>query len=182
MRKLPWIEKQIQKELGENMVKYFVWGFIFNLFLISSRKQFQSDGIIQASLEEGLEGQLGGADFLTALPEDGWGREKVVEEVANINQAPKPTWLSSSKAGTLPGQLLSKVLSNMCIMSPTNSRYEACWASVTSKHCLACATGEYKTDQHFTGQNCRLNIGWVDNSTTIIWKNIETAMVSTLQF
>ena len=60
------------------------------MFLISSRKQFQSYGIIQASLEEGLEGQLGGADFLTALPEDGWGREKVVEEVAIISQVPQP--------------------------------------------------------------------------------------------
>ena len=58
--------------------------------LISTRKQFQSDGTIQASLEEGLEGQLGGADFLTALPEDGWGREKVVEEVAIICQDPQP--------------------------------------------------------------------------------------------
>ena len=38
--------------------------------------------ISQASLEEGLEGQLGGADFLTALPPDGWEKEKVVEEVA----------------------------------------------------------------------------------------------------
>ena len=38
--------------------------------------------ISQASLEEGLEGQLGGADFLTALPPDGWDKEKVVEEVA----------------------------------------------------------------------------------------------------
>ena len=35
----------------------------------------------QASLEEGLEGQLGGADFLTALPPDGWDKDKVVEEV-----------------------------------------------------------------------------------------------------
>ena len=60
------------------------------MFLISSRKQFQSAGIIQASLEEGLAGQLGGADFLTALPEDGWGREKVVEEVAIIRQVPQP--------------------------------------------------------------------------------------------
>ena len=60
------------------------------MFLISSRKQFQSYGIIQASLEEGLEGQLGGADFLTALPEDGWGREKVVEEVAIICHVPQP--------------------------------------------------------------------------------------------
>ena len=35
----------------------------------------------QASLEEGLEGQLGGLDFLTALPPSGWDKEKVVEEV-----------------------------------------------------------------------------------------------------
>ena len=46
--------------------------------------------MIQASLEEGLKGQLGGADFLTALPEDGWGREKVVEEVAIICQVAQP--------------------------------------------------------------------------------------------
>ena len=35
----------------------------------------------QASLEEGLEGQLGGVDFLTTLPPSGWDKEKVVEEV-----------------------------------------------------------------------------------------------------
>ena len=28
-----------------------------------------------------MEGQLGGADFLTALPANGWDKDKVVEEV-----------------------------------------------------------------------------------------------------
>ena len=70
------------------MVKYFCMRIHPLFFLISTKKQFQI--IIQASLEEGLEGQLGGADFLTALPEDGWGREKVVEEVAIISQVPQP--------------------------------------------------------------------------------------------